>query len=196
MFVGLDGVVESLTNSVSATETEFPVSGNIGSLLGSNTSKLRVTDGVYVEYISVTGTAGTKLVVSRGADGTTARAWPAGACVSYVITTAIVCEFIAQGGCNSSIGTCTPVSYGTKSIPAAVIGSAWSAVVAFTNSTGIVVDAKPSWVTSTVNGTAVILTGTPPIGAVSEPIIVRATGCSSSVVVVHDTVSICEQVSA
>ena len=75
MFIGLDGAVESLTNSISATETEIPVSGSIATLIGANTSKLRISDGVYTEYVKVAGVSGTKLTVLRGQDGSTARAW-------------------------------------------------------------------------------------------------------------------------
>lgn len=195
MFIGLDGAVESLTNSISATETEIPVSGSVATLIGTNTSKLRISDGVYTEYVKVTGVSGTKLTVLRGQDGSTARAWATGACVSYVMTTSIVCELIAQGGC-AATGTCTAVTYGTKSVPQAVIGKPWSAVVAFANSTAVSVEAKPSWASAVINTGVAILTGTPPVGAVTEPLIVKANGCNASVVVVHDSVSICEQVSA
>ena len=111
------------------------------------------------------------------------------------MTSKAVCELIAQGGCTATT-TCTAVTYGTKSVPTAVIGQPWSAIVAFTNATVVTVEAKPSWATAVVNGSVAVLTGTPPAGAATEPLIVKANGCNASMVVVHDSIQICQQVGA
>lgn len=192
MFIGLDSVNETLAKAISATETTLPItnSASILSQLGSNYTWLEITDGVYSESVKVTNVSGT-LTMER----TSGRGFVAGACVRFRVTSKVVCDLIAQGGCTAT-STCTAVTYGTKSVPTAVIGQPWSAIVAFANATTVTVEAKPSWATATINDGSAILTGTPPVGAVTEPLIIKANGCNASMVVVHDSVSICEQVGA
>ena len=193
MFVGLDSVNETLTRAISATETALPItnSASILSQLGSNHTWLEITDGVYSESVKVTNVGGT-LTMER----TNGRGFVAGACVRFRVTSKVVCDLIAQGGCTAATTICTVVTYGTKSVPAAVIGQPWSAIVAFTNAISVTVEAKPSWATAVVNGSVAVLTGTPPAGAATEPLIVKANGCNASIVVVHDSIQICEQVGA
>lgn len=192
MFIGLDNINESLTRAISATETVLPItnSANILSLLGSNHAYLEITDGVYAESVKVTNVGGT-LTIER----TNGRSFVAGACVRFRVTSKVVCDLIAQGGCAATT-TCTAVSYGTKSVPTAVIGQPWSAIVAFANAASVTVEAKPSWATAVINSGTAILTGTPPVGAATEPLIVKANGCNASMVVVHDSIQICQQVGA
>jgi hypothetical protein len=193
MFIGLDSINESLTKSISATEMTLPItnSASILSQLGSNHTWLEITDGVYSESVKVTNVGGT-LIMER----TNGRSFVAGACVRFKMTSKAVCELIAQGGCTAAASTCTAVTYGTKSVPTAVIGQPWSAIVAFANATSVSIEAKPSWATAVVNGSVAVLTGTPPVGAATEPLIVKSNGCNASMVVVHDSIQICEQVGA
>ena len=125
-FVGLDGTRETLTTDISATETELPISGGAAlcaRLGATGTSKLEINDGVYFEIVLVTGCASGKPAVTRGAEGTTARAFVKGSCVRYVLTTSTVCELLAAGTCAAS-AACTALKViAGKTLPAAVGGA-------------------------------------------------------------------------
>lgn len=179
MFKGLDSYNATLTSNISATETTLPIPA-LG--LGSNYSYVEITDGVYSEIVKVTG--------DYTATRTNGRAFVAGSCVRYKVTTDVVCELIAQGGCGGG-GTCTAVSLGATSVPAAVIGQPYTAVFAFNNATSVTAVTKPSWATETVTGSTLILTGTPTTGG---DLVIRANGCNNSVVIVNQKIELCEQI--
>lgn len=179
MFKGLDSYNSTLTSNITATETVLPITA-LG--LGTDYSYLEITDGVYSETVKVTG--------DFTATRTNGRAFVAGSCVRYRITTDVVCELISQGGCGAT-GTCTPVSLGATSVPAAVVGVPYTAVFAFNNATSVTAVTKPSWATETVTGSTLILTGTP---TSDGDLVIRANGCSNSVVIVNQKIELCEQI--
>jgi hypothetical protein len=179
MFKGLDSYNSTLTSNITATETTLPIKA-LG--LGADYSYLEISDGVYSEIVKVTG--------DFTATRTNGRAFVAGSCVRYRVTTDVVCELIAQGGCAGG-GVCTPVSLGATSVPAAVIGTPYTAVFAFNNATSVTAVTKPAWATATVTGSTLILTGTPTTGG---DLVIRANGCNNSVVIVNQKIELCEQI--
>ena len=179
MFKGLDSYNTTLTSNISATETTLPIPA-LG--LGADYSYLEITDGVYSETVKVTG--------DFTAERTNGRAFVAGSCVRYKVTTDVVCALISQGGC-AATETCNPVSLGATSVPGAVVGQPYTAVFAFNNATSIAAVTKPSWATETVTGSTLILTGTPTTGG---DLVIRANGCNNSVVLVNQKIELCEQI--
>ena len=109
-FIGLDGTSEILLSAISATDTVLPISSaaSVCIALGTNTSKFSISDGVYEEIIHVTGCLSAKPVVLRGQEGTIARSFVAGSCVSYKLTTATICDLISGGGCSAGV-SCVPL---------------------------------------------------------------------------------------
>jgi len=123
------------------------------------------------------------------------RAYPAGACVRFVLTSAIVCELIGGGACTS---ICTPVTllYGS-SFPDVSPGKIYSHAIVLggTGPFAIVSDNLPAWMTKTVTGNTVLFGGTAPDPAVDFNASIVVSNCGgASTVTVSPTVCRCEPV--
>lgn len=167
-FTGLDGISEELTAAVSAVALVLPITNGAALCvrLGAGASKLKISDGVYEEIVYVTGCSGNNPTVLRAQEGSVARAFAAGSCVSYVITTATICDLINSGECADT--DCIPLTIVAGStFPAAATGLPYSHVIAWTGDAPATVTVlqKPAWMgvtpTGVTGGTSVVLSGTP-----------------------------------
>lgn len=184
-FIGLDGISEELTAAVSSSALVLPITNgaSLCARLGAGTSKLKISDGVYEEMVLVTGCSSGNPVVTRAQEGTAARAFAAGSCVAYVITTATICALINSGECDDIPG-CTPLTVVAGSdFPAAETGLPYAHAIAWTGtaSATVTVLAKPSWMTVTpvgvTAGSSVVLTGTPGVSTDGDIVQLAITNC-------------------
>jgi len=184
-FIGLDRVSEELTTGISAAALVLPVT-NGASLcvrLGARTSKLKISDGVYEELVYVTGCTGDNPIVTRAQEGTSARAFAAGSCVSYVITTATICDLISSGDCGGPLG-CMPLSVLAGSVlPSPESGIPYSHAIAWagTSPATVTVLKKPAWMTVTptgaTTGTSLVLSGIPGSPADGDSVQIAIINC-------------------
>lgn len=184
-FIGLDGIAEELTTGVSSSALVLPITNgaSLCARLGVGTSKLKISDGVYEEIVYVTSCSGGNPVVTRAREGTAARAFAAGSCVSYVITTVTICDLINSGQCDDLPG-CVPLTVVAGSnFPAATTGLPYAHAIAWTGSASatVVVLRKPSWMTVTPTGvtagSSVVLSGTPGISTDGDIVQLAITNC-------------------
>lgn len=197
MIKAFDGFLTSLSESVSATSLLFSVAdtGTLCSMAASDHAYFQVSDGTGLpEIIKVTGCSSGKLTVLRGQAGTTARPFIKGSCLVYALPTVAICELV-NGGCGAVPADCAPVSATNSIVPKAVIGTPWVGALGFNNATALTVVTSPPWMIAEVVGQIVKLSGTPPADARNARIIVRATGCNDSTVLLSEVIEICDPVS-
>jgi hypothetical protein len=116
----------------------------------------------------------------------------------------IVCELIAQGGCQTVIApppsACTPIRIiaGSTTLPDVPVGAAFTHVVAW-DGTGpftVTVLQKPSWMTVTPVGsttnTSILLSGTAP-DTTEKVLQVLIQGCNDSRVEMVQRICYCQQ---
>ena len=184
-FIGLDRVSEELTIGISAAALVLPVT-NGASLcvrLGAGTSKLKISDGVYEELVYVTSCTGNNPVVVLAREGTAARAFAAGSCVSYVITTTTICDLINSGDCDG-LATCLALEVMAGSdFPAADTGLPYAHALAWTGTSPATVTVlrKPSWMvvtpTGPTSGNSVVLSGTPGVSTDGDVVQLAIANC-------------------
>jgi hypothetical protein len=82
------GFIATLTAQVSSGAGLLPVDPAVASAfaitLGSNYTYASLSDGVNFEIVRINSVSGSNLVVVRGQDGTTASAFPSGACLRFI----------------------------------------------------------------------------------------------------------------
>jgi hypothetical protein len=182
----------TLGASIDATQTVIPLksTGSLSSLLvNGDYGFLEISDGINKEVVKVLSVSANSATVERGMPS---FAFIAGSCAQTDKGFKTICELIAQGGCNGS-SVCTPVSRGTFGTAIAEIGKPYSNLAVFPNATSITIQSKPSWMTATVDGTIVTLSGTPVAGA-SDELVIVANGCNSSVSLGQFHIHICEPI--
>lgn len=194
MFVGLDGFNERLQVNITATETSINLGTGLCTRLNGGTSTLQISDGVSTEFIGITACSGSTATITRGLYGTVARSWVANSCVTYKVTTQIVCELI-NGGCAGAAVVCTPVKLSSQITQDAVVGKEWVGIFAFNDSTSVSAATIPTWVTATVSGGAIVLKGIPSVGTVEFTVGVVGLGCNSSSAIGTTKIRVCEEVS-
>jgi hypothetical protein len=191
MFVGLDGLNTKTTKAILDTDTVLALSDTtVCEKLGVNHSYLTITDGTKSEVVKVTCVSGQVTMVR-----TQGKNFASNTCVRYQVTTDVVCDLIAQGGC-SATASCTPIGKATSSFQSAVVGAQWVGVVVFPNGTGIDVTVKPSWVTQEISAGTVTFKGTPPTISSDVSFVVVGTGCNGSISTFTGSIGICEPVGA
>lgn len=198
MLVGID-LATNLLAAIGATDTKIPLTsvGSLPTVVGTaNHLYLRLDDGTKNEIVKVVSADATSVTVVRGQFGTTPQSFVKGVCVSPYTGIGFLCELIAQGGCTAVAQptACTPVSLATQSMPDAVIGKPWTGVIAYSNASTVTLLSKPDWVTGTLTGGTMVLTGTPPAGVIDAAIVARADGCNNSISLVNTAVKVCAQV--
>jgi hypothetical protein len=186
----------ALTSPVAAGDTQIQVLST-ASYCGmglSNHSYAMISDGVAMEWVKITGCSGTSLLVERAQLGTISIAHSKIACLSGMeYHPSIVCEIVSQGGCNST-SACVPVTRGAMYFNDAVIGADWQSAATFPNAVSISIPLKPSWVTATVSGEMVALSGIAPVGQTDFEIIILANGCNGSQATLSRSVRVCQSV--
>jgi hypothetical protein len=191
MFVGLDGVNTKTTKAIGDEDTVLVLADTtVCEKLGVNHSYLTITDGTKSEVVKVTCVGGQVTMVR-----TQGKNFASSTCVRYQVSTECVCDLIAQGGC-SATENCVPIGKPVQSFPSAVIGSQWTGVVSFPNSTGISVTQKPSWATQEVSAGTVTFTGTPTGTDADVAFTIVGTGCNGSISTFAGFVNVCEPVGA
>lgn len=181
----------NITSQITASQTTIPVSTGLTSAIAAGSYAYAVLDdGVNKERVKVTGGSTTELIVERALTG--ALSFVKGTCVYTDIGFATICELIAQGGCSATTA-CTPVSAGTAALPDAVVGVPYVGVVTFPNATSISLLGKPAWMTGTVNGVSIVLSGTPTATG-RFALTAVAQGCSSSVSQLLKDIEVCQAV--
>lgn len=92
------GTSSKLASAITASQTTLRVSAGHGQALdpgAGNHYYLTIRSGTSVERVKVIGRSGDVLTLEgRGTDGTVARAWPAGACLTVEWNPAQLCEFV------------------------------------------------------------------------------------------------------
>jgi hypothetical protein len=100
---------------VTATQTTLPLKSGQGALFDPGTGNhfwLTIHDSTGTERVKVTGRTGDILILAgRAMDGTTARTWNVGACVSVEWSPTQLCEFVQ--GCTAGAAAPTAVTPGT-----------------------------------------------------------------------------------
>jgi hypothetical protein len=193
-------LITNLADAITPAQVNIPLlsSGDLSSKLTTGQwAYFLLDDGTKQEIVKGTAiSADGKLSVVRGQFGTIAQSFVKGVCVKPYTGINFLCEMFAQGGCQGATTptACTPVTVATESMPDAIIGKTWTGVIAFSNATSVLAVKKPSWVTATVTGSTMILTGIPPASAANAPVVVRADGCNSSISLVNTSVKVCNQV--
>jgi hypothetical protein len=170
MLVGYDNYITYLAAPATQGATSLVVKDStvVCSSLGTNQTKLRVGDGTFFEDVRVTSCVGGVLQLAAPLQ----KAYTQGSCVRFVVSLAVVCELIAQGGCTVPVATAAPPPV-TCARPSFVAGMplpefelgaiaehaiAWDGVGPFTVSVLV----KPSWMTTSVVGNVLVIGGTPP----------------------------------
>jgi hypothetical protein len=183
-----------LDASIDATQTTITLknTGQLSSLLSVSGTYgfLELSDGINNEVVKIESIAGAVATVVRGS---TSYAFIKGTCVKTDAGFKTICALLAQGGCDAT-GSCTPVSRGTTLLPDATIGKPYAGLVAFPNATSLSATLKPLWMTATVVGQTITLSGTPTVGSEDFVLAFAAQGCNSSVALHSASVRICEQV--
>jgi hypothetical protein len=167
MLVGLDNYITTLTANAAQGALALKVADtSICTGLGSNFTKLRIGDGTFFEEVKVTGCLNGELQLAAPL----AKAYIKGSCVKFTVSLSVVCELIAQGGCAAPVAAPPPAAGCAR--PAFVAGMplpefslntpaahaiVWDGTGPFTVNVWI----KPSWMTTTVQGNALLLGGTP-----------------------------------
>jgi hypothetical protein len=192
----IDDWLEQPTQEILATDTELSIanSSKICDLLTASDDflYLKISDGVNLEWVKVIGCTAGKLKIVRGQFNTLPSRFAYG-CVASEINSAIICALIAAGGCAATTVTaCDKVSLSAISLPSSITGKPYVGVITFTNATSITAIAKPAWATVTVSPGIALIGGTPTSEA-TEPIVLRAIGCQSEVIV-NDKITTCKPV--
>lgn len=131
---------------------------------------LAIQDHRKYEVVKVTRN-GANLLYERGVAGTKAERFPAGVCVAGISPIAaqvmkdLICSYSC---CEDGDCECEPVSVGGATLPDGVVGKPWSGAVAFVGASPVTVtvNSTPSWMTATVEGSLVHLSGTPTVTGV------------------------------
>jgi hypothetical protein len=161
----LVGFSSTLQTKYNDTDDDLPIAVQhldklMDALKEGDHTYLVIEDGAYVEVIRVSGTCST-IVIDRGLDGTVARTFPRGSCVSFAMTPSAVKDLVCETDCCEP--ACEPVTVAGAAMPAAKLGVAFEGVVMFSGSTPmrIAVGTVPSWMSVAVGPNFARLYGTP-----------------------------------
>lgn len=157
---------------------------------GNYTYLVLRADNIRSEIVKVTVKCN-ELVLERGQDSTTAKTFPRGTCVLFLVTPMIVKHLICNYDCcEDEDCPCAEVKSAGFHLPAGIVNSKWSGSVVFSGDLPMAIGTDlPIWITATVEANHVTLVGTPPVAG-SYNIAVSATNCSGAIVVQQGVVVI------
>ena len=102
-YLWLNGYFSSLSSPINSVDGILPVNdaANLATLLISGHTYLTLNDGTGTEIVKAES-FGTQVKITRGQDGTTAKAYPAGTCVKWEATR----QGIKDTVCSSDFDCC------------------------------------------------------------------------------------------
>lgn len=194
----LDGLVTYTTEAAIQGAVKLKVVNSVAlcaAVATGDYAYLKLSSGATERTVKVVSCTGGDINLATGLDAS----FPAGSCLRFVLTTQIVCEMIAAGGCVTAVAaaSCTPVKVLAGAvIPDIVVGELFEWVIALSGTAPFSVSAliAPSWMNispiGATNTTSILLSGTPPDGtALSLQILV--TGCNGSSVMIVQRLCYC-----
>jgi hypothetical protein len=129
-FVSIPGFNTALVGAVSSGAGLLPIDPSVAAIfaaqLGGNYTYASLSDGVNYEIVRINSVSSANLAVTRAQDGTTASAFPSGACIRYVWTTEGIIAIAAGGsliltGTGAVTATQTGPNAWTVSVPVPTI---------------------------------------------------------------------------
>lgn len=157
---------------------------------GNYTYLVLRADNVRSEVVKVTVNCD-ELVLERGQDSTTAKTFPRGTCVLFLVTPMIVKHLICNYDCCADEDCpCAEVKSAGLYLPVGNVNSNWTGTVVFSGDLPMAIGTDlPTWITATIEANHVTLIGTPTTSGTYN-IAVSATNCSGAIVVQQGVVVI------
>lgn len=199
MLIALDNFISALAAPVAQGATSItlvdqaPVCAAVAA--SGNYTYLRVSDGTRTESVRVTSCQGGAVQLAAPV----ANSYVEGSCVLFAVTSQVVCDIVAQGGCiappspTPAPACAKPEFIAGMPLPEFEVGQPANHAIAWKGDTPYVTQVliKPSWMTITVTGNVAVLTGTPLDDAAINFQMAVSNACGSAEI--NTRVCYCEQ---